>query len=64
MAFFFHKIIPAQTKYKTHNSNFLAIIEVFKMWKYYLKDYKYKVLVLLNYHNLEQFKNTKNLSFR
>ena len=28
--FFFQKIIPAETKYKTHNDEILAIVEAFK----------------------------------
>ena len=37
VAFFLRKMIPAETRYKTHDSEFLAIVEVFKTWKHYLK---------------------------
>lgn len=47
LAFFSQKIIPIETWYKTHNYELLAIIEVFKTWRLYLKGYKYKVRVLL-----------------
>ncbi len=30
MAFFFQKIIPLETRYKTHDSELLAIVKVFK----------------------------------
>ncbi len=30
MAFFSRKIIPAETRYKTHDDELLAIIKVFK----------------------------------
>ena len=37
VAFFFQKMIPAGTRYETHNNKFLAIVEAFMTWKYYLK---------------------------
>ena len=51
IAYFFRKIIPTKTQYKTHNAELLAIIEVFKTWRHYLESDKYKVLVLINYNN-------------
>lgn len=33
-----------ETQYKTHNREILAIVKVFKILKYYLKDCKYKFL--------------------
>ena len=30
VAFFFCKMIPAETRYKIHDSEFLAIVEIFK----------------------------------
>ena len=44
IAFFFRKMILAETRYKTYDNELLAIIEVFKTWKYYLKDCKHEVL--------------------
>ena len=58
------KILPAKTRYKTHNDKLLAIVEAFKTWQHYLKDYKHKVLILTNHNNLRGFMNTKSLSFR
>lgn len=55
-------MIPAETRYKTHNGKLLAIVEVFKTWRHYLKGCKHKVLVLINYKNLCRFMNTKSLS--
>ena len=43
---------------------FLAIVEVFKIWYYYLKDYKYKILVFIDYNYLYHFINIKSLSSR
>ena len=64
MAYYSRKMILAKTRYKTHNSQLLAIVEAFKTWQHYLKDCKHKVLVLINHNNLFCFMETKNLSFR
>ena len=64
VAFISQKMIPVETKYKTHNGEFLAIVEVFKTWKYYLKSFWHEVFVLTNYNNLRQFIDTKSLSSR
>ena len=36
VAFFSHKMIPAETRYETHDGELLAIVEAFKTWKHYL----------------------------
>ena len=64
VAFFSRKMIPAETWYKTHDSEFLAIVEAFKTWRHYLKDYKYKVIVFMVHNNLRCFMSTKSLSSR
>ncbi len=64
VAFFSRKIIPAETWYEIHDSKLLAMVEVFKTWKYYLKGYKYEVLVLTDHNNLQRFMDTKSLSSR
>lgn len=45
-------MILDKTQYKTHDGKLLAIIEIFKTWKYYLKDYKHEILMLIDYINL------------
>ncbi len=57
-------MIPAETRYKTHDKELLAIFEVFKTWRYYLEGYKYEVLVLTDHNNLQRFMDTKSLSSR
>lgn len=57
-------MLPAETRYKTYDDEFLAIVDVFKTWYYYLEDFKYKILIFTNYNNLWQFMDTKNLSPR
>ena len=57
-------MIPAKTRYKTHDSKLLAIVETFKTWQHCLKDCKHKVLVHTNHNNLRRFMDTKSLSSR
>ena len=57
-------MIPAETRYKTHNGQFLAIVEAFKIWRHYLEGCKHKVLIHINHNNLCQFMNTKSISSR
>ena len=60
--FFLRKMIPAETRYETHDGELLAIIEAFKTWRHYLKGSQHKVLVLTNLNNLRRFMETKSLS--
>ncbi len=62
IAFFSQKMIPAETRYKTHDQELLAIVETFKTWRHYLEDYKYEVLVFTDHNNLCRFMNTKSQS--
>ena len=55
-------MISAETFYKTHDGELLAIVETFKTWKHYLKSYKHKVLVCTNHNNLRQCMDIKSLS--
>ena len=64
VAFFLRKMILAETRYKTHNSELLAIVEAFKTWKHYLEESQHEVLVLTNHNNLRRFIETKSLSSR
>ena len=64
VAFFSSKMIPAETWYETHNGELLAIIEAFKMWRYYLEGCKHEVLVFTDHNNLRRFIDTKSLSSR
>ncbi len=51
-SFFFSNNNFAKTQYKTYDNEILAIVKTFPTLKHYLKDYKYKVLVLTNQNNL------------
>ena len=55
-------MIPAEIQYETHNGKLLAIIEAFKIWRYYLEGCKHEVLILTDHNNLCCFMDTKSLS--
>ena len=63
MAYYFQKMILAKTRYEIHNSELLAIVEVFKTWLHYLEGYKHKMFVFTNHNNLCCFIKTKSPSF-
>ena len=54
-------MIPAKTQYKIHNNELLAIVEAFKIWRYYLESCKHKVFMFTNHHNLCRFIDIKSL---
>ena len=64
IAFFSRKMIPAETRYETHDGELLAIVEAFKTWRHYLKGSQHEVLILTNYNNLRRFMETKSLRSR
>ena len=49
-------------KYNAHDSELLAIREIFWEWKHYLKDNHFSVHVQTNYNNLHYFFKTKSLN--
>ena len=53
---------PAKTRYETHDSKHLAIVEAFKTWKNYLERFQHEVFIFINHNNLRQFMDTKSLS--
>ena len=64
VAFFSRKMIPAETRYETHDQELLAIVETFKTWRHYLEGCKYEVFVFTDHNNLRRFMDTKSLSSR
>ena len=64
VAYFSRKMIFAETRYKAHNGELLAIVEVFKTWRHYLEGCKHEVLVFIDYNNLCQFIDIRSLSSR
>ena len=64
IAYFFRKIIPVETRYKTQDAELLAIVKAFKTWRHYLEGCKHEVLVLTDHNNLRWFIDMKSLSSR
>ena len=64
VVFFSRKMIPTETRYKTHDGELLAIVEAFKTWRHYLEGSRHEVLVLTDHNNLRRFMDTKSLSSR
>ena len=64
VAFFSWMMIPAKTRYETHNGELLAIVEAFKTWRHNLEGSWHKVLMLTNHNNPRRFMDTKSLSSR
>ena len=62
VAYFLRKMIPAETRYKTHDDELLAIVKAFKTWKHYLEACKHEVLALNDHNNLSRFMDMKSLS--
>ena len=60
VAFFSRKIILTETRYKTHNSELLAIIKAFRALRHYLEGSQHEVLMLTDYNILRRFMNTKS----
>ena len=55
-------MIPAETRYETHDGELLANVEAFKTWGHYLEGCKHEVLVFTDHNNLRQFMVIKSLS--
>ena len=64
VAFFSCKIILAETRYKTHDGEFLAIVKDFKTWKHYLEGFQHEVLIFIDHNNFRWFMDTKSFSSR
>ena len=60
--FFFKKLEFAELNYDIHDLKLLAIMWVFKHWKYYLKRNSHLIQMLTNHVNLQYFFMTKKLN--
>ena len=45
--------------YEAHDSELLAIIEIFEHWQHYLEESRYPVIVKSNHTNLQIFMESK-----
>lgn len=64
IAYFSKKIIWAKPCYQIHDQELLEIIKTFKISRYYLKDYIFKVFVLSDHINFSQLINKNSLSLK
>jgi hypothetical protein len=64
VVFWLRKILSAEMNYETYNQELLAIVEIFKVWRYYLLGVHVTVIVLTDHNNLKYFMTTKALNLR
>lgn len=64
IAYFSRKLQGPETRYETHDSEMLAIVEAFRHWRHYLEGSAHTVSVLTDHNNLTYFMTTKELNRR
>lgn len=55
-------MIFAKTWHKIYDLELLTIVKILKTCDYYLDNCKFKVMILINYNNLDWLIDIKNLS--
>ena len=58
IAFYFHKLLKAELNYPIYDKKFLAIVNAFKKFRYYLKGNMHQIKVYINYKNISHFFTT------
>ena len=64
IAYYSRKLIPAETRYETHDGEMLAIVVAFKQWRHYLEGAAGKVTVKTDHDSLKSFMTKKELNRR
>lgn len=64
IAFYSKKLTDAELNYEIHDKKLLIIIDSFKQWRVYLKEFKHQVQVYTDHKNLLYFTITKILNRR
>jgi len=64
VAFHSRTFTAAKLNYNTHDKEFLAIFEAFKIWQHYLEGPAYSIDIVIDHKNLEYFSTTKILILR
>lgn len=64
IAFHSKKLTDAELNYEIHDKKLLAIIDSFKQWRVYLKEFRHQVQVYTDHKNLLYFTITKILNRR
>ncbi len=62
VAYYSCKILLAEQNYETHDSELLAIVDVFKTWCHYREGAANTILVLTDHNNLKKLMKTTRLS--
>ncbi len=64
IAFHSKKLTNAELNYEIHNKKLLAIVNSFKQWRVYLKEFRHQIQVYTDHKNLLYFMITKVLNRR
>jgi hypothetical protein len=64
VAFYSHKMTPAECNYDIYDKELLAIVRAFEEWRKYLEPSNQEITVYCNHKNLEHFMSTKILNRR
>ena len=64
MTFISHKMISTKQNYKIHDQKLLIIVQVFKIWKHYMKNNFETIEIWSNHNNLRKFMKQKKLNFK
>ena len=64
IAFHSRKLKNSKRNYVTHDQKLLIIVNAFKIWRHYLKEAKYEIIVMCDHNNLKYFMTIKSLTKR
>ncbi len=64
IAYYNCKLTVAELNYKIHDKKLLAIVDSFKQWRVYLKEFKHQIQVYTDHKNLLYFMIIKVLNWR
>jgi hypothetical protein len=64
IAFYFRKSQAVEIEYKIHDKERLAIVDSFKIWRHYLEEAHFRVMVHSDHQNLVYVTMTKVLNRR
>jgi hypothetical protein len=64
IVFYFRKMISVERNYDVNDQKMLVVVKVCKKWRYYIKDVKYFVRMMIDHVNLKNFFINKTLSRR
>ena len=64
ITFMSRKIISIKQNYEIHDQKLLIIVQIFKIWKYYLKNNFETIEIWSNYNNFRKFIKQKKLNFK